>query len=396
MISVACVHPKGEPDGTDTLYLCDGEMDRVARDLRNLPVLVEHDSSPVGKVLHAYQDKTDRKLYAVFETDPSTFGGCVAGSLVSTGLTPQVSLGHSCSIQHSADGSQKVVGKIPTELSIVQRGARQGTHILGKTKKNQTKRYIKVNQPKDTIPTPEMSATDAPQIPPADQSQSNDAIMKSLLEQVKQLTEAQTLSTKENGELKEANGKFAKQVEESEAAGKRKREGLLDGSVKEYFATLMEKYETELKPHEEQLSSMIDAMKSNSSSEPLVQALACAAAAAKGSVTELEEQYQNAKKMKTEIDALKATIANQAAPLFSKKEERVETVEAQASATTQKPKQPSQFSSIFGGTPYRTPASLKGSGMRETNPAMWNDLMANASIGRGMPKIDVFMSMIKK
>jgi hypothetical protein len=213
---------------------------------------------------------------------------------------------------------------------------------------------------------------------------------------VKQLTEAQTLSSKENEELKEANGKFAKQVEESEAAGKRKRENVLNGSVKEYFATLMNKYETELKPHEEQLQGMMDAMKSNSASEPMVQALACAAAAAKGSVTELEEQYQNAKKMKTEIDELKAKIANQAAPLFSKKEERVSTVDAQASASSNKPKVPAPFASIFGGTALRTPASLKGSGMREANPAMWNDLLSNAPMGRGMPKIDAFMSMIQK
>jgi len=220
-------------------------------------------------------------------------------------------------------------------------------------------------------------------------------MVKQLLEQVKKLTESQALQSKENQDLKDANGKFAVQVEQQEAAGKRKREGLIDGSVKDYFQQLMSKYETELKPHEAQLQSMMDAMKSNSASEPMVQALACAAAAAKGSVTELEESYQTNKKIKTELDELKKQFSDHKAPMFSKKEERIESVEAQASVTTQKPKEPAQFQSIFGST-MRTPQSLKGAGMRERNPAMWNDLVSNASIGRGMPKIDAFMSMIKK
>ena len=135
MLSVACVHPKGEPDGTDTLYLCDGEMDRAADQLRGRPVLFEHDSDPVGKVIHAYQDKTDRKLYAVFETNNDTFGGSVAGNFVRSGLVTEVSLGHTCDIQHSANGDQKVINKTPTELSLVQKGARAGTRIFAKTQK---------------------------------------------------------------------------------------------------------------------------------------------------------------------------------------------------------------------------------------------------------------------
>lgn len=396
MLSVACVHPKGEDDDYDGLYLRNCEMDRVGKQLVGCPILVEHDSEPVGKVIHAFQDSTDGRLHAVFETDNNTFGGCVAGAFVRAGLFPEVSLGHECKIEHSADGSQRVVEKTPTELSIVQRGAREGTKIMGKTKKSQPQRYIKLIKPKDTIQKQEMSSTETTQIPPAEQNKANDEMVKQLLEQVKALTEQQTLQQKENEQLKEANTKFAAQVEQQEAAGKRKREGILDGSVKEYFQTLMSKYETELKPHEEQLQSMMDAMKGNSASEPMVQALACAAAAAKGSVTELEEAYQANKKMKTEIDELKKQLNTQAAPMFSKKEERVEKVEAQASVTTQKPREPAQFSSIFGGAAVRTPASLKGAGMRETNPAMWNDLMANATMGKGMPKIDAFMSMIKK
>ena len=395
-LAIACVHPKGENDAYDGLFLCDSEMDRVAIDLAGCPILVEHDSKPVGRVLHAFKDSNDGRLHAVFETNNDTFGGAVAGSFISSGLVGEVSLGHECSIQHSADGSQRVVGKIPRELSLVQRGAREGTQILGKTKKIPPQRYIKLTDSKNTVQKTTMSATDSTQIPPADQSQANSDIMKQLLEQVKALTEAQTLNKKENEELKNANDKFAEQVEASEASGKRKRAGILDGSVKDYFATLMAKYSTELAPHEEQLQDMLTSMKSNSASEPMVTALACAAAAATGSVTELEAQYQSNKKLKTELDELKQKFAEHQAPMFSKKAERVETVLAEASATTQQPKRPAQFASIFGGTSVRTPAMMKGSGMRETNPDMWNDLVSNASIGKGMPKIDAFMNMIKK
>jgi len=396
MLSVACVHPKGEDDDYDGLFIRDCEMDRIGEQLVGCPLLVEHDSEPVGKVIHAFKDTTDGRLHAVFETDNDTFGGCVSGALLRTGLAGEVSLGHECKIEHSADGTQRVVDKTPTELSIVQRGAREGTKIMGKTRKSQPQRYIKLNKSNTTIQKPIMSSTEsAPQNPPSDKTQQSDDMVKQLLEQVKKLTETQTLQSKENEQLKQANDQFAKQVEEQEAVGKRKRGSILDGSVKDYFSTLMSKYETELKPHEEKLHSMMDAMKGNSASEPMVQALACAAAAAKGSVTELEESYQANKKMKTEIDELRAKLTNQSTPMFSKKEERVETVEAQASAT-QQPKQPAAFSSIFGGPVLRTPASMKGAGMREHNPAMWNDLLKNAPMGKGMPKIDAFMSMMQK
>ena len=240
-----------------------------------------------------------------------------------------------------------------------------------------------------------MSEQTSTQISSPSATENNDVMMKQLLEQVKMLTEAQTLKDQELTQVKEANAAYAEQVEKSEAAGKRKRENALDNGIKEYFQQLMAKYETELKPHEAELDGMMEAMKSNSSSEPLVQALACAAAAAKGSVTELEESYQANKKMKLEIEELKKTFSEQSKPLFSKKEERVETVEAQASATTA-PKTPASFNSIFGGVVARTPATMKGAGMRERDPDMWKDLLASAPRTRGMPKVDAFLNMMIK
>jgi len=390
MLGVARIHPRGEDKDYDGLYFKRDELDRCAKNLRGLPVLFEHDSDPVGTVLHSYVgDEGD--LFGVFETNNTTFGGAVCGSFISTGLVNEVSLGHECTIESSADGSQRVTKKMPTELSIVQKGARKGTQIFAKTKKNPAKRYINISQNNIINNKRKMTDTSAPQIPSAD---ADSAMMKQLLEQVKLLTEKQALSSQENEALKEANFKFAAQVEESEAAGKRKRESVLDGSIKSYFAELMAKYETELKPHEEQLQGMMESMKSNSASEPMVQALACAARASKGSVTDLEASYQANKKMKTELDELKAKFTNQSTQMFAKKEERVE---AQASASTDAVAKPASFSSIFGGPSLRTPDMLRGSGMRETNPKMWADLLHSAPKNSGgMPKIDAFMSMITR
>jgi len=403
MLAVAAVHPKGEDDDYDGLYFRDTEMATLARSMRGLPVLVEHDSEPVGQVLHAFKNNNDKRLYAVFETNNDSFGGCLAGSFIKHGLTGDVSLGHECRIESSAEGVQRVVEKVPTELSICEKGAREKTHIYAKTQKNDDKKYIKLVTnsiaPRTTPPTNTMTDTTnapTPQIPAPVSETSSPEMVRQLLEQVRALTEAQTKVDQENATLKEANAKFAEQVEKTEAAGKRKREAAIDGSIKEYFKTLLAKYESELKPHEAEIDGMFEGMKNNAEAEPMIQALQCAAAAAAGSVTELEEQYQANKKLKTELDALQSKLAEQSKPMFANKQERVETavVSATASADTA-PAQPKTFNSIFS-KPVRTPASLKGAGMRETNPEMWKDLMNSAPRGTGMPKIDAFMSMIQK
>lgn len=397
MLAVAAVHPKGEDVDYDGLYFRDTEMDDLARGMRGLPLLVEHDGDAVGKVLHAFKNPSDRRLYAVFETNTDTFGGCLAGRLVHHGLAGEVSLGHECKIESSADGSQRVVEKIPTELSIVEKGAREETKIYAKSQKRPTERYIKLSAASSVAPTRMTETANAPttQIPAPVSEQSSPEMVRQLLEQVKALTEAQAKMDQENSKLKDANSKFAEQVEKTEAAGKRKREVAIDGSIKDWMKELLSKYETELKPHEAELDGMFEGMKNNAEAEPMIQALTCAAAAAAGSVTELEAQYQANKKLKTELDDLKSKFAEQSKPMFASKTERVETVTAQASATTSEPAEPKTFNSIFS-RPMRTPSTLRGAGMRESNPAMFKDLMASAPRGRGMPKIDAFMNMIKK
>jgi hypothetical protein len=224
-------------------------------------------------------------------------------------------------------------------------------------------------------------------------------MVQQLLQQVKELTEKEALQRKENQDLKLANETYASRVAEHEATGKRKREGMLDGTIKNYFESLMKKYETELKPYESQLGEIMQNMKSNASSEPMIQALACAAASAEGSVTELEAQYQQNKKLKLQIDEMTKQLKTQERQMFSKPEERVLTVEASATPAqipSNPPKVPDTFASVFQGSTKTRPQDLKASGMRERAPKLWNDLLKNAPTSVGMPKINDFMKSFKK
>ena len=392
MLGVCAVHPKGESTDYDGLYYRDDEMAALARDLSDKPLLVEHDSKPVGRVLHAYKNDIDKRLYAIFETNTDTFGGCLAGSMLKHGLVGEVSLGHNCQIESSNGGNMRVIGKNAVELSLVEKGARPETKIYGKTIIERNKRYINNSNAEQQYT--KMSDTDAkPQIPQTVTDASSPDMVKQLLEQVRLLTEKQTKLDQENENLKSSNAQFAEKVEIVEAAGKRKREQAIDGSIKDYFQTLMAKYEETLKPHETEIGSMLERMKGNSASEPLVQALACAAAAAKGSVAELEKAYQSNKRLKTEIDAKDELLKNQTTQAFAKPAERVVTeVRADASATASAS---SSIDNIFSAHSGRR-GQLKGRGMKETNPEMFKQLIASAPMGQGLPKLDEFMGLFKK
>jgi FtsZ-binding cell division protein ZapB len=60
----------------------------------------------------------------------------------------------------------------------------------------------------------------------------NPDMMKELLSQVKGLSETMAVLRQENESLKETNAKFAEENERVQAAGKRKREAAVDGTIK--------------------------------------------------------------------------------------------------------------------------------------------------------------------
>lgn len=386
VLAVGCVHPKGEDDAYDGLYFRDSEMAELAAKLPGLPLCVEHlDDQPIGRVAHAWV-APNRQCYALFETQGDSFGGILAGRMVEHNLTPELSLGHTCTIEQSDQG-MAVVGKEPTEVSICAKGARDGTQIVGRTMRAN---YIKVGpSPSNALfVMADAPSQNEPQPAGTVAPNSND-MMTQLLEQVKQLSEAHALTTKQNSELQAKYDAANAKVEQVELAGKRKREQAVDGTIKDFFTNLMSKYENELKPHEAELGQIVESMKENANSTPMVEAIACAAAQHAKSTVELEAAYQEIKRLKTEKSEQDAKLANANSTMFGKVNERVQ-VEAVASADVAPA---ARHSSIFSaGVPKPIGQSR---GMRELNPSLWDDLCKSSSRETGMPTVEDFLKLKK-
>ena len=388
VLAVGCVHPAGEAAGYDGLYFRDNEMSALASKLSGLPLCVEHlDDKPVGHVAHAWVAQ-DRRCYALFETTDDSFGGILAGRMVEHELTPELSLGHTCTIEQSSD-AMAVVSKQPTEVSICAKGARDGTQIVGRTGRLN---YIRVGKSLSSV-RPQMA--DAPSQnepnPAGTVAPTSNDMMTQLLEQVKQLSEAHALTTKKNEHLQAQYDEASAKVEQVELAGKRKREQAVDGTIKDFFTNLMAKYETELKPHEAELGSIVESMKENANSTPMVEAIACAAAQHAKSTVELEAAYQEIKRLKTNKNEQDAQLANANSTMFGKPSERMQVAAvASAGATTAAA---SRHSSIFAAGAAKTVGASRG--MKELNPGLWDDLCRSSTRSTGMPTVEEFLKLKK-
>lgn len=411
--AIGCVHPAGEADNYDGLYFRQNEMETLATDLGGLPVCVEHmDDTPIGRVVHAWVNPEDNRLFAMLETDNDNFQGILAGRMLLHNLTGELSLGHTCEIDNVAN---RVVSKKPTEVSIVEKGAREDTQIFSVDGQNPQHRYINNSfvsvaasatcaQPSTRSPT--MSNVDATPaetsseshaaqtiIKPSAAPQDTQTMMTQLLEQVKKLTAANEQMKAQSESDQKKYAAYEAQLAKEKELGKRKREQAVDGSIKDYFKALIEKYQNELKPHEQDLLGMMEGMKDNAHSTPMVEALACCAAQAATSTTELEAAYQENKRLKALIEENKTALAQAVNPYFSSKKQRV-TVEAAASANTSASSSAASkapIQSIFNtSTVDRVPV---GRGMKELNPSMWGDLLKNSKRGTGMPTVEAFLDL---
>ena len=140
VFAVGCVHPRGEEADYDGLYFRQDEMATLATDLCGLPVCVEHlADKPVGKVVHAWINPEDNRLFAMLETSDDNFPSILAGRLLMHNLTGELSLGHNVVIDHVQG---KVIGKTPTEVSLVEKGAREHTGIYTVDTQKDKQRYI--------------------------------------------------------------------------------------------------------------------------------------------------------------------------------------------------------------------------------------------------------------
>tara|TARA_B110000196_G_scaffold319225_1_gene336674 strand:+ start:701 stop:1933 length:1233 start_codon:yes stop_codon:yes gene_type:complete len=408
VFAVGCVHPKGEDSEYDGLYFRQDEMAALATGLCGLPVCVEHlADKPVGKVVHAWVNPEDNRLFAMLETDDNNYPSILAGRLLMHGLTGELSLGHNVVIDH-VEG--KVVEKTPTEVSIVAKGAREHTGIYTVDTQKGKQRYIKTSvssqvatpvsarimAPKNTNSQDEnMSEAPKDSVNAGAAPQDSQTMMTQLLEQVKALTEKNTKmeeSTKANAEK---YASFEEQMKKEKEIGQKKREQAIDGSIKDMFQQLFEKYQSELSPYQDDLTNMMAGMKENAHSTPMVEALACAAAMSSASTVELEAAYQENKKLKAELDSNKKELASAMNPYFSSKRQRLETLEAKASIDSGESSTSAQapIQSIF--RTHRVTTVPAGRGMKELNPGMWTDLLASTKRGTGMPTVEDFLKIGK-
>lgn len=93
----------------------------VTRLLRGKPVVVEHHGTVVGYIEDATQDATDGSMYVKFQLHDDVKGQ-TARELIACGTARELSLRHD--YIHAMDAI------VPVEISLVQKGAREGTQLL--------------------------------------------------------------------------------------------------------------------------------------------------------------------------------------------------------------------------------------------------------------------------
>lgn len=117
------------------IYFC--EKDNIPAKMASMsgaPLIVEHKTCPVGKVVSAWADKKDGCLYALAEIDSKTPGGYMAAVAVSSGRLGQFSMGYDATIKKDArTGYMEATNKQVTELSIVKNGARPDCYVMAKS-----------------------------------------------------------------------------------------------------------------------------------------------------------------------------------------------------------------------------------------------------------------------
>jgi len=416
VVAIGVVHPQGENDNYDGLFFKQNEMEQLSQDLVDLPLCIEHlDEHVVGKVLHSWvsSEKSRPECFVMFETDDTDIRGNVAANLITQGYCCDLSLGHECKVDSS---TLSVVSKTPKEVSICTQGARQRTHIYGYQNKKNSEKYINIKalaskqtatQPSPTFFTLTIKSSTHTHIPaqttntmsldsssiavdaPAEGAAA--AAPAAPVAPAPSLDDAGSVDTNVVGELmsqlqalREQNKQLAEQNQDHQKIGKRKREAAVDGSIREMITKLYDQYES-LGLHKDELNQQLEAMKSSSNADGIVEMLSCVAAQHSSSVVELEKALQERKKLAEENKRLKTQITRFADPA----ERTVETVNAVASKgrTGSAAAAPNQFDSIFGGVAASAPAVGKSRGMQELYPNLFDNLVSSAgSSATGMQK----------
>ena len=385
-----CVHPVGESSEYDGLFFKGSEMRDLATKLKGKPLRIEHTDEAVGVIEHAWVGHNSPELYVLFETS-KTFPGLLAKNLIERGVCTDLSLGHNVKIDHShIAGRAAVVDKEPVEVSICEQGARPNTHIFAfhtasaeknvpppdKTKMD--KYILTLSRPTDTSTSASaMSAETLSPTPAATTTDAKQPMFSELLQQMKQ-QQGDFLKLQQQFEHSEKLRQSAEQ--QVEASNKRKRdqrEQTIEGTLKDYVKHMIDTYKTELQPHASELANMFTSMKETEQSEPMLQLLSCAAAYGKKSTSELEQSFQETKRLKLRLDESEKKLVGYTTPAFSKTTERfVDRREAPRLSVA-----PAQPTPVL--PPGLTLPRASRDGMQVRNPNLWNQL-SSGHPGPGM------------
>jgi hypothetical protein len=402
MIGFGCVHPPGENDEYDGLYYRKNEMHTLANDLEGKPVCIEHRDEHAGTVKHAWVGENN-ECFAIFETN-TEYPGLLAKNLIKHDVCTDLSLGHRVTIDREENC---VIDKNAMEISICEKGARPNTHIYGfhknepASKETKNKSYILEMKSSssnmsevDPAPiSPEATQTaDSNQVQETTHAEKNDSakptdgagstasnpmikefdnMMKKMKDQATELMALQD-RFKQSEEARLTAETEIKGVREQK---KRKREKVIEGTIKDFVGQMVSKWKNELNPHAGDLEKLLSSMKENESAEPMLALLSCAASTYGKNTTELEKQYQEHKRLKMSLEQTKGELSKMKQPAFVSPTERfVDTAKTAAPRVRVSQHLPSGIQ-----LPRQSLA-----GMQTTNPDMWSRMTTGSNAGHGM------------
>lgn len=371
-LALGVVHPKGESSEYDGLFFKENEMCKLAEDLVGKPILFEHDSDKVvGKIIHAFvgQGVEEGELFCLFEMD-KTFEGEMASAFLEGGIAADLSLGHDVQIRES-ETSSEVVGKIPVEVSLCTKGARENTHVYlyaNSTEKKYIKKCRSSSKQSASVEimdsvqnTNTMPTTENPDSTGVEQKVAN-----TFLNEMKSLKTAGNDTSAALQRVIEEKEKMARELEtlkserdQMNQAGQRKRANVVNGSVAELYKLLLERHQETLGDGGEDWKETTQGMIQNPAASHLVEVLNCCAKEFNKSTTKLEAQYQENKRLKEEMASIQKTLA----PAFSSKSERIISRRAEASASTTEQPPPKKAKYNFYGYNPQT-----------KNPKLWDQV----------------------
>lgn len=127
---VGCANPPGREQGYNGFELDQQDVVKASRELVGVPLLIEHKGEPVGRIEDAWVAK-DGRLLVCGATSSDSVRGLYAKNMIAGGSYPELSIGSTAFVDPDA---LRVTGKSYNEVSIVERGLRDGTTIDSKTK----------------------------------------------------------------------------------------------------------------------------------------------------------------------------------------------------------------------------------------------------------------------